>query len=135
MRGILADVNCEGHVERLLHLMRDDARREFWEFMKLEALRFADIGLDVRSSDRVVWETCQTEHLVLISSNRSSREPDSLEATIRELNIPESLPVLTVANPDRVLADREYAGEVADRILRYLFDIDTYRGAGRLFVP
>lgn len=135
MRGVLADVNCEGHVERLIVLLRHEARRELWEFLSLEALRFRDIGLDVQSSDRAVWEACQSERLVLISSNRNSREPNSLEQAIRELNTANSLPVLTLADPDRFLADRVYAEAFTDRVLQYLFDVESYRGTGRLFVP
>ena len=46
-----------------------------------------------------------------------------------------SLPVFTLANEQRVLRDRLYAEAVADRLLEFLFDIDSYRGTGRLYVP
>ena len=44
-------------------------------------------------------------------------------------------PVPTLANDQRVLRDRPYAEAVADRLLEILFDIDNYRGTGRLYVP
>ena len=61
--------------------------------------------------------------------------PDSLEATIRALNVPSSLPVLTIADPELVLASRDYAERVAIQVLEYLLDLDHFRGVGRLFVP
>jgi len=49
----------------------------------------------------------------LIAGNRNDDGPDSLEAVIRDENQPDSLPVVTIANPDRMLNDRLYAEEVA----------------------
>jgi hypothetical protein len=45
------------------------------------------------------------------------------------------LPVLTLADQDRVLRDRSYAGVVAERLLEILFDLDNLRGSGRLYLP
>ena len=45
------------------------------------------------------------------------------------------LPVLTIADPDRVMIDRDYAEDVSARVLEYLIDLDKLRGAGRLYVP
>jgi NHL repeat-containing protein len=39
------------------------------------------------------------------------------------------------ANEQRVLRDRLYAEAVANRLLEFLFDIDSYRGSGRLYLP
>src|SRR5207237_9235382 len=96
---------------------------------------FQDLGLLPETSDSVVWQRCQQEELVLLTANLNSKGPDSLEATIRALNTPASLPVFTVATADRVLQSRDYAERVADRILEYLFDRDDFRGTGRLFLP
>lgn len=41
------------------------------------------------------------------------------------------LPVITLANVERIRREREYASQVADQLL----DIDNFRGAGRLFAP
>ncbi len=67
--------------------------------------------------------------------NRNQRGPDSLEAVIRAENQPDSLPVMTIGDADRVLEDRLYAEKVAERLLDYLMRIDELRGTGRLYVP
>jgi hypothetical protein len=82
-----------------------------------------------------VWEACQRAHVVLLTANRNDAGPESLEATIQRHNTTENLPVFTLTNDQRVLRDRPYAEAVADRLLEFLFDIDNYRGTGRLYVP
>ena len=42
----------------------------------------------------------------MITGNRNDDGPDSLEATTRNENQPESLPVITIGDADRVLRDR-----------------------------
>ena len=54
---------------------------------------------------------------------------------IRSENQPDSLPVVTIANSNRVLQDRFYAETVAERLLEKLIAIDDFRGAGRIYVP
>jgi len=58
-----------------------------------------------------------------------------LEGVIRGENQPDSLPIVTIANPKRVLQDRLYAERVAEQILDYLMRIDEFRGTGRLYAP
>ncbi len=71
----------------------------------------------------------------MITGNRNKRGPDSLEAVIQSQNQPDSLPVFTIADPDRVLQDRLYAEQVTERLLGYLMRIDDVRGTGRIYVP
>jgi len=66
---------------------------------------------------------------------RPSAGQAGLEATIQHQNTPQSLPVFTLANDQRVLRDRQYAETVADRLIDVLFDIDSYRGTGRIYLP
>ncbi|MFO1093974.1 MAG: hypothetical protein U0992_11785 [Planctomycetaceae bacterium] len=54
---------------------------------------------------------------------------------MRQLNEPESLPIVTISNPRRVFADSRYAHRIADGLLETLYDIANYRGAGRLYLP
>jgi hypothetical protein len=54
---------------------------------------------------------------------------------IREENTVDSLPVITIGDADRFLADRVYRNRCVDRILEILLDIETWMGVGRLFVP
>ena len=135
MNGILADANCEGHLVLLLQLCQQGWRHEVWEGLHLAPVSFADLGLQPAASDREVWEVCQRAQVVLLTANRNDEGPASLETTMQQHNTPESLPVFTLANDQRVLRDRPYAEAVADRLIEFLFDIDSYRGTGRLYLP
>ena len=135
VHGILADANCAGHLALLLRLFQQHWRQEVWEFLGLAQVSFADLGLPPDASDRAVWEACQREHVVLLTANRNDEGPESLASTIQPQNTPQSLPVFTLANDQRVLRDRQYAETVANRLLEAVFDIDSYRGTGRLYLP
>ena len=135
VHGILADANCEGHLALLLSLLQQHWRQEVWAFLCLVQVSFADLELLLGASDREVWEVCQRAHVVLVTANRNDAGPESLEATIQHQNTPQSLPVFTLANDQRVLRDRQYAETVADRLIEALFDIDSYRGTGRIYLP
>jgi len=135
VHGILADANCAGHFALLLRLFQQHWRQEVWEFLRLVQVSFADLRLPPDASDREVWEVCQREHVVLVTANRNDAGPESLEATLQHQNTPQSLPVFTLANDQRVLRDRQYAEKVADRLIEALSDIDSYRGTGRIYLP
>ena len=79
--------------------------------------------------------TCQRQGIVLITGNRNAEGPESLEITIRNENGPDCLPVLTIADRDRLMRDREYAESVLERLLETVIDLKVLRGAGRLFLP
>jgi hypothetical protein len=70
-----------------------------------------------------------------VTANRNADDPDSLAATIRTEGAPDSLPVLTIGNIDRLMNSREYAERVMLKLLDYLLDLDAYRGTGRLCLP
>lgn len=133
--GLVADANCVGQLALLVQVLRADWRQEVWEALQLPVLTFADLGLPAEASDRVVWETCQRAHVILLTANRNEAGPDSLEATLRHANTPASLPVFTLANDQRVLRERAYAEAVAGRLREVVFDIEPYRSMGRLYLP
>jgi hypothetical protein len=58
-----------------------------------------------------------------------------LEEAIRNLNRPDSLPVITLADPKWVGRQRSYAEQAAVRVLDVLLEIERYRGTGRLYAP
>lgn len=95
---------------------------------------FGELGLAEDATDAQVWQACQDNEVVLITGNRNAESPESLEVTIRQLNNDRCLPVLTLADQDRVLRDRSYAGTVAERLLEILYDLDNLRGSGRLYL-
>lgn len=131
MRGIVADVNVEGHVARLVELLRTGEWAEYWPLMNVELVTFTDIGLESNDPDRDVWRACQRESLVLITANRNDDGPDSLAAESDAT----SLPVLTISNALLFLSSAEYAARVATKLVDYLLEMDNYLGAGRLYLP
>ena len=135
MKGILADVNIQGHVDLLVVLMQAEPWKLFWDHLNLKYAHFAEFGLAPSAPDSLVWATCQTEELVLITDNRNKKGLDSLEATIQTRNTPTSLPVFTVANVPHLRASRDYADRVIEKLLDSLLRIDALRGTGRLFLP
>jgi hypothetical protein len=135
VKGILADVNIQGHVDVLIARMRAEPWELFWDYLHLDYFHFGDVGLAPAAVDSLVWETCQKEELVLITDNRNKKDQDSLEATIQTRNTSTSLPVFTIADVAHLRASRDYGERVIDKLLDSLLRIDALRGAGRLYLP
>jgi hypothetical protein len=132
---LLADANIEGQVAYLAARMQGETWREFWDHLQLRCATFDQVGLNRTDPDSVVWQRCQELGLLLITDNRNLDSADSLEDTIRRFNTPESLPVFTVGRAKNILSDAAHAERVIDRLFRYLLELDSVRGAGRLFLP
>ena len=135
MKGILTDVDIEGQTKALFTILRSESWSDFWAPINLPLYTFPDVALSRDALDSEVWHLCQQEQMILITGNRNANGSDSLEVTLRICNQPESLPVFTIANLDRVLESRDYAERVAARLIDYLLDIDRVRGTGRLYLP
>lgn len=135
MKGILADISAEGQVRLLHRLMSQGELNELWFSLGLPVLALSDVGLPDYAPDALVWELCQQRQLVLVTANRNKLGDDSLEATILQRNALQSLPVITIADAERVRHEGDYARRAAEQLLEYLFFIDQHLGAGRLFVP
>jgi len=135
MRGILADINIQGQVEILRLILEGDYWAELWRDLSLGMYQFADLGLDAKTPDDVIWRLCQQRELILITANRNEDRPDSLETTIKNENTPRSLPVFTLGDAEGVRHSRSYAERVVEQMLDYLLNIDNYRGTGRLYLP
>lgn len=135
MKGILADINARGQVEYLVQLMRTETWISFWDALGLVLRHFEDVGLTPTSTDLEIWRRCQAEQLVLITDNRNYESADSLEATIRKFNTPDSLPVFTIGDLNKFSTMRSYAEQVVVKCYDYLLRIDSVRGTGRLYLP
>jgi hypothetical protein len=133
--SLLADANIQGHIRRLVARMQNEPWREFWEYLQLRCLTFAEVGLHSTDKDSVIWQRCQEHGIFLLTNNRRKVGADSLEATIRDRSTADSLPVFTIGDADNLLTSSDYADRVIDRLFRYLFEIDNIRGTGRLFLP
>ncbi len=135
MKGLLSDVNVQGHVDLLVAAMRGEPWKIFWDHLGIEYFHFDDVGLANDASDSHVWETCQARQLILITNNRNRQGSESLEATIQRRNSSDSLPVLTIADVSRLRASRAYAERVVESLLDALLRVESLLGAGRLFLP
>lgn len=134
MASILADNNAEGHLQVLVQIWQK-TWQDIWSSLNYSIVTFEDLNVSRQVSDEMLWLVCQQKQVVLITNNRNADRPDSLEAVIRSQNTAAALPVITFANGDRLLQEREYAERAAEKILEYLLELDAVRGTGRLFVP
>lgn len=100
----------------------------------LQLATFAHVGLPVDSNDRAVWRFAQAQGMILLTHNRNMKGEDSLEQTIREENMPTSLPVLTVGRVER-LRDKSYRERCAIRLVEIGLEVEKYLGTGRIYVP
>ncbi|MBP0021801.1 MAG: DUF5615 family PIN-like protein [Cyanobacteria bacterium SBLK] len=130
--NFLIDHNLEGHAVILLGCL---ASQGWLDFVDIRFVNFAEIGLSIKSSDRLVWQIAQENNIILLTANRSMKGEDSLERVMREENTLTSLPVLTIGNADRILNDLVYRDLCVERLVDIVLDIDDYRGAMRIFIP
>ena len=135
MPTILADHNVEGHLNVLVSIWTSLEWLELWQAMGFSVENFAGLGLPSNISDAELWALCQQRGMILITGNRNAEGDDSLELAMRRMSQLDSLPVLTVADPDRLIRDRHYAEQVAVNVLEILMDLERYRGTRRVFVP
>ena len=82
------------------------------------------------ATDATIWQACQDHDILLITGNRNAEGPESLERTIRQRHAANCLPVLTLADPDRIQCERPYAEAVVERLFDILIDPDALRGTG-----
>ncbi|EDX78183.1 hypothetical protein MC7420_7921 [Coleofasciculus chthonoplastes PCC 7420] len=128
----LIDHNLGGHAEILLGNI---ASQGWLELLPIRFVCFKEINLSIDSNDQVVWRTAQANQMILLTANRSMKGENSLEQVLREENTVNSLPVMTIGDADRFLADRAYRNRCVDRILEILLDIENWMGVGRIFIP
>lgn len=135
MPAIMADHDSEGQVHVLLRLLTSAEWHALWDELAIRVESFTTLGMPADIPDAELWQVCQTQQVVLITGNRNQEGPASLEAVIQASNTPLSLPVLTIAEPQRLLRSRMYAQRVVERLLEYLIDLENLRGTGRLYLP
>lgn len=135
MLRIMSDNDVRGHVSRLMDICQSVAWVEIWRDLRCALCTLGDFDLSNDASDATIWQTCQDRQVILITGNRNAEGPESLETTIRQRNTPDALPVLTLADPDRIGRDAQYAESVVARLFDVLVDVDSLRGTGRLYLP
>ena len=131
MIAVLVDHNIEGQAIALWRILSAGG---WLELLQLRLVTFAIAGLSPDSTDREVWHFAQEHGMVLLTSNRRMKEADALEQTIREENTVTALPVLTIGNVQR-MTEKLYRERCAARLLEIALDLESYVGAGRIFIP
>ena len=71
MRGLLADVNIQGHLPYLRRLVQTLDEWPLVAGFNLDFATFADLGLAPRLDDRSLWNYCQQHGWVLFTENRN----------------------------------------------------------------
>jgi len=130
--NFLVDHNLRGHSVVLAGSLGESG---WLELISIRFVLFEEAGLVATSDDRVVWQYAQDNQMILITANRSMKGKDSLEQVIREENTPTSLPVVTIGNIDRLMAEPDYRERCVDRLVDIVIDIEDYQGARRIFIP
>jgi hypothetical protein len=131
---ILTDNDVVGAVRALRRILESPGWVDMMVTLELQFIELKDVALPIDAPDGAVWQKSQDLGALLITGNRSSGA-GSLDQTIAEQAGPESLPVLTIGDPRRVVRDAVYAQECAISLLDFIERIETLRGTGRLFIP
>lgn len=137
MRGLLADVNIQGHLSYLRRLLE---ALDLWAVLvelHLDLATFPDLQLPRNLDDRSLWNRCQQEGWVLFTDNRNHEDENSLEATLKDSWRMGCLPVLTLANKGRFENSANYANRVAVDVAELLFGVahEEYLDQPRIYVP
>jgi len=128
---ILSDHDIEGHAHSIIGVLG----AEGWlEMVDLRLTTFAEAGLPFDSSDREVWRFAQENGMVLLTNNRNMDDEDSLEQTLREENVPTSLPIITIGNVGR-LSERHYRERCAFQLLEIVIELEDHLGRSRVYIP
>lgn len=130
--NILVDHNLRGHSVILAGSL---VASGWLDLISIRFILFEEVGLKDDSSDRIVWQYAQANQMLLLTANRSMKGKDSLEQVMREENTSTSLPVITIANINRLLIEPDYRQRCVNHLVEIIVDIDYYRGARRIFIP
>lgn len=131
MISILLDNDIAGHRD----LLNGTLRSTGWdEFQLVRFLTMYEAGITVDAPDAEVWDSCQQRGFLLLTANRNLDDESSLEQTIRQQSTPESLPVITVSAPQRVI-EQNYRERCIHALIGIVLDLENCRGAGRLYIP
>jgi hypothetical protein len=100
----------------------------------LKFVYLEELGLENKTPDDELWRLAQRKGMIILTDNRNHKDETSLAAVIERENNPQALPVLTVARVKK-LPDATYRHRVAKRLVEIIFELDNYRGTGRIFIP
>ena len=138
VKGLLADVNVQGHLRYLEKVLIALGLWPVLQELELRFVTFRDLDLDRRLNDRSLWRICQEEKWVLFTHDRNDDSRDSLQSTLDDSWQPGHLPILTLSNKGRFENHRPYQYRVAEDIATILFGINQdgeYRDQPRIYIP
>ena len=128
---ILVDYNLTGYIELLQGALAKDG---WLELLSLKFSTLEQVGLKPDCNDQIIWRFVQTNKMLLITANRNAKGEDSLEQTIRREANSQSLPIITIANLDRLM-EKDYRDRCGLRLVEVAFSLENYLGVGRIFIP
>jgi hypothetical protein len=110
-------------------------RETGWDqYLQLEFRRLRDLHIPSDATDQAIWHYVQREYFLLLTNNRNREDATSLQATIERENTPDSLPVLTVSDKDKLVLPA-YRQQAAHKLAAVIIDLERYLGVGRVFLP
>jgi predicted nuclease of predicted toxin-antitoxin system len=127
----LIDHNIRGQAQLLLSIIEHQG---WFNFAAIDFIAFEEMALAIDSNDRLIWRLAQANQMILLTANRSMKGEDSLEQVMREENTPESFPVVTISNIDR-LTEFEYRERCVTRLIEIALYVENYLGTRRIFIP
>lgn len=131
MMTVLFDNDISGYRDLLAGTLRATG----WaEYNLVEFVTMPEVGLATNSNDREVWRFCQSNSFILLTGNRNQDDETSLEQTLRAENIATALPVLTIADRQR-LPEADYRERCVETLIAIVFDLPNYLGTARQFIP
>lgn len=128
---ILLDHDIEGRAKYLQAGLRETG----WDRdLTIEFVFLSDLGLPDDSNDQDIWRFAQQHRLLLITNNRNKEDEASLEATIERENTPDSLPVITLSEANRLVFP-DYRQQTAHKLAEVIIYLENYLGVGRIYIP
>jgi hypothetical protein len=131
MITVLLDNDITGHRELFIGTVSSTG----WEeYHLIEFITLTDTGLPENSTDRSIWRHCQSQGYLLLTGNRNQEDPDSLEQTIQEENTSDSLPVITISDPQRIV-EADYRDRCIHSLVDIILNLNNYLGSARQYIP
>jgi hypothetical protein len=128
---ILLDHDLEGFDDLFIAGLRETG----WDqALIVEFKRLRDFGLPDNQPDQEIWRFVQEQRIWLVTNNRNNENETSLQATIEREGTPDSLPVITVSDKNK-LYFAEYRQQVATSLVEIVIYPEKHLGTGRLYVP
>jgi hypothetical protein len=125
----------DAHLEDRAGYLQAGLREIGWEeLVILEFVRLRDVGLANDCPDHLIWRFVQQHQMLLLTSNRNDEDETSLQATLERENTPASLPVVTIAHPER-LKRVAFRQEALYALMDIIISPETYLGRGRIYIP